>query len=186
MEQIEVRVSLRNFGCRVRQRRRRETRGVNYNNLTRIRCANNYNEKTQKQNKAILPKMCGLNARSINGKVDELAAFMSVNKVLIASITESWLTDEIGDDQISIGGYAIHRKDRTHGRGGGVCVYVSQQISITRYLELEDLNLECMWLWARPPHLPRPLSAIAVYVVYNPRAKCARTEGTLRLPCVLY
>ncbi len=36
MEQIEVRVSSRNFGCRVRQRRRREMRGVNYNNLTRI------------------------------------------------------------------------------------------------------------------------------------------------------
>ena len=86
MEQIEVRVSLRNFGCRVRQRRRREMRGVNYNNLTRIRCANNYSEKIQKQNKAILPKICYLNARSINGKVDELAAFMSVNKVHIASI----------------------------------------------------------------------------------------------------
>jgi hypothetical protein len=71
---------------------------------------------------------------------------MSVNKVHMAAITESWLTDEIGDDQISIGG-----KDRT--RGGGVCAYVSQQISITRYVELEDLNLECMWLWARPPRL---------------------------------
>ena len=143
MEQIEVRVSIRNVGCRVRQKRRRETRGVNYNNLTRKRCTNNYNEKNQKQNKAFLPKICCLNARSINGKVDELAAFMSVNEVHIAAITESWLTDEIGDDQISIGGYVIHREDRTHGRGGGICVYVSQQISITRYLELEDLNLEC-------------------------------------------
>ena len=26
---------------------RRETRGVNYNNLTRIRCTNNYNEKNK-------------------------------------------------------------------------------------------------------------------------------------------
>ena len=179
MEQIEVRVSSRNFGCRVRQRRRRETRGVNYNNLTRIRCTNNYNEKKQKQNKAILPKICFLNARSINGKVDELAAFMSVNEVHIAAITESWLTDEIGDDQISIGEYVIHRKDRTHGRGGGVCVYVSQQISITRYLELEDLNLECMWLWARPPRLPRPLSAIAVCVVYNPPGKGVQEQREL-------
>ena len=92
----------------MRQRRRRETRGVNYNNLTRIRCTNNYNEKNQKQNKAILPKMCCLNARSINGKVDELGAFMSVNEVHVDAITES-LTDEIGDDQISIGGYVIHR-----------------------------------------------------------------------------
>ncbi len=39
---------------------------------------------------------------------------LSVNKVHIAAITESWLTDEIEDDQISIGGYVIQRKDRTH------------------------------------------------------------------------
>jgi hypothetical protein len=164
----------------VRQRPRRETRGVNYNNLTRIRCTNNYNEKNQKQNKAILPKICCLNASSINGKVDELAAcaFMSVNKVHIAAITESWLTDEIRDDQISIGGYVIHRKDRTHRRGGGVCVYVSQQISI-RYLELEDLNLEYMWLWTRPPRLPIPLSAIAVCVVYNPPDKSVQKQREL-------
>ena len=46
-------------------------------------------KKKQKQNKAILPKICCLNARSINGKVDEIAAFMSVNKVHVAAITES-------------------------------------------------------------------------------------------------
>ena len=140
----------------MRQRTRRETRGVNYNNLIRIRYANNYKEKTQNQNKAILPKICCFNARSINEKVDELAAFMSVNKVHIAAITESWLTDEDIDWRVC---------NSTEGPdawswGWGVCVYVSLQIPITRCLELEDLYLECMWLWARPPRLPRPLSAI--------------------------
>ena len=63
--------------------------------------------------------------------------------------------------------------------GGGGCVYVSQQISITRYLELENLNLECMWLWARPHRLPRPLSAIAVCVVYNPPDKSVQEQREL-------
>ena len=35
------------------------------------------------------------------------------------------MTDEISDDQISIGGYVIHRKDRMKERDGGVCIYVS-------------------------------------------------------------
>ena len=92
----------------------------------------------------------------------------------------SWLTDEIEDDQISISGYVIQRKDRTHGRGVCMmCVYVSQQIPITRCLELGDLNLECMWLWARPPRLPRPLSAIAVCVVYNSPDKCVQEQREL-------
>ena len=109
-------------------KRRRETRGVNYNNLISIQITK---AKTS-QNRATLPIICCLNARSLNGKVDELAAFMSVHKVHIATVTETWLTDQIGDDQLSIGGYVIYRKDRMHGRGGGVCAYVSQQIPTIR------------------------------------------------------
>ena len=118
-----------------------------------------------------------MNARSLNGKVDELAVFMSVHKVHIAAITETWLTEDIGDDQISIGGYEIHR---LKGRGGGVCVYVSQQIPITRMIELEDPNLECMWLRVRPPRLPRPLSAIVFCALYNPPDRCVQQQDDLR------
>ena len=121
-------------------KRCRETCGVNYNNLISIQITK---AKTS-QNRATLPIICCLNARSLNGKVDELTAFMSVHKVHIATVTETWLTDQIGDDQLSIGGYVIYRKDRMHGRGGGVCAYVSQQIPTIRCLELEVSNLECM------------------------------------------
>ena len=175
MAQIPVRISSRNQAYK-QQTRRRETQG---HNLTCIKCDNSNNKRTQNQNKAILPTICCLNARSINNKVDELAAFMSVNKINMAAITESWLTEEIEDHQISIDGYVTHRRDRTHGRGGGLVVYVSQQIPITRCVELEVSNLECMWLWARPPRLPRPLPAIAVCVVYNPPDKCVQEQRDL-------
>ena len=116
-----------------------------------------------------------MNARSLNGKVDELAAFMPVHKVHIATVTETWLTDQIGDDQLSIGGYVIYRKDR----GGGVCAYVCQQIPTMRCLELEVSNLECMWLQIRQPRLPRPLSVIVVCVVFNPPDKCVQEQCEL-------
>lgn len=111
--------------------------------LRNITCLSAPTVICNKTNKgAILPRFCCLNARSLNKKIDELAAFMSVNEVHIAAVTESWLTDEVHDDQISIGGYAIHRKDRMKRRGSGVCVYVSQQLPIRRRLDLEDPDLE--------------------------------------------
>ena len=112
-------------------KRRKCRKNVNYNNLIFIERTNNYNANFQRQSKAILPTICCLNARSLDGKVDELTVLMSLHKVHIAAITEPWLTDEIGDDQISIGRYVIHRKDQMKGRGDRVCVYVSQQISVT-------------------------------------------------------
>ena len=66
-----------------------------------------------------------------------------------------------------------------HGRGGGVCAYISQQIPTMRCLELDVSNLECMWLQVRPPRLPRPLSAIVVCVVYNPPDKCVQEQCEL-------
>ena len=105
---------------------------------------------------------------------------MSVHKVHIAAITDTWLTEEIGDDQISIGGYVVHRKDRMKGRGGGVCVYVSQQIPITRMIELEDPNLGYMWQRVQPPRLPRPLSAIVFCALYNPPDRCVQQQDDLR------
>ena len=104
---------------------------------------------------------------------------MSVHKVHIATVAETWLTDQIGDDQLSIGGYVIYRKNRMHGRRGGVCAYVSQQIPTMRCLELQVSNLECMWLRVWPPRLPRPLSAVVVCVVYNPPDKCVQEQCEL-------
>ena len=89
----------------------------------------------------------------------------------MAAVTESWLCDDFEDDQVSIGGYVVRRKDTMQCRGGGVCVYVSYQLPAKRCLDLEHPDLECMWLWTRPPRLPRSVSAIAVCVVYSPPHK---------------
>ena len=128
-----------------------------------------------KRNKRpFLPRICCLNANSLNKKIDELAAFMAVNKVHLAAVIESWFCDDIEDAQVSIGGCVVHRKDRMQCRGGDVCVYVSDQLPAKRCQDLEHPGLECMWLWIRPPRLPRPVSTIAVCVLYSPPDKSAR------------
>ena len=60
-----------------------------------------------------------MNARSLVQKIDELAVFLSVNKIDVAAVTETWFNDDIEEELISIDGYMISRKDRRQGRGDG-------------------------------------------------------------------
>ena len=56
--------------------------------------------------------------------------FQSVTKPDIIVITESWLSDNILDEQITLPGFGSpFRQDRQDGRkGGGVCVYVKKNV----------------------------------------------------------
>ena len=118
--------------------------------------------------KTTLPRFCLMNARSLVQKIDELAVFLSVNKIDVAAVTETWFNDDIEEELISIDGYVISCKDRQQGRGGGVCIYLSEHLHLKRRTDLECLDMECMWLWLCPTRLPRPLTGIVVGVVYSP------------------
>ena len=114
---------------------------VNYNNIN-----NSTINNTTTTQKILLPSLLQLNARSIFPKHDELSALLSVNPVNLVAITESWLHDEIDDSLLAIHGFIFFRKDRTDGRGGGVCVYVNDVISCNRRLDLENPRFECLGL----------------------------------------
>ena len=60
-----------------------------------------------------------------------------------------------------------------------MCVYLLKHIPCRRRLDLENPNLECLWLWNRPTRLPKPLSAIVVCVAYNPHGKTAQKQRDL-------
>ena len=49
-----------------------------------------------------------------------------------------------------------------------------ENIPCQRRLDLENSSFECLWLWLRPEHLPRPLSGIAVCLIYNPPDRSAQ------------
>ena len=60
-------------------------------------------------------------------------------------ITETWLDDTVPDAEVHIESYSIQRKDRNR-HGGGVCIYIRQDLS---YNERSDLNhgcLEATWI----------------------------------------
>jgi hypothetical protein len=46
----------------------------------------------------------------------------------IVGVTESWGRDEILDAELSVAGYELYRRDRSHRSGGGTLLYVSKSL----------------------------------------------------------
>ena len=55
-----------------------------------------------------------MNARSIVNKKKELELTIRDENLDLVAITETWLTDKIEDQEMSIEGYTLFRKDRNH------------------------------------------------------------------------
>ena len=74
------------------------------------------------------------NARSMYHKYEQLLHICENSECEMLCISESWLTNNITDDMISIPGYNLYRRDRDEasgklrGGGGGVCVYVKSKL----------------------------------------------------------
>ena len=105
-------------------------------------------------------------------KVDELEAILkqpysSHND--IAVLTETWQSNMITDDYLAVDGFQIFTKIRTERSGGGVAIYVRDNIPamvLTNITVPEEL--ECLWLQVRPHRLPRQVSSVVVCAVYIP------------------
>ncbi len=58
--------------------------------------------------------------------------------------------------------------DRAGRRGGGVAVYVSDQMKMTKWEQLEEEHIETKWITVRPNKLPRQFSIMIIGVIYHP------------------
>ena len=86
-------------------------------------------------------------------------------------ITESWLTEFVSDNQISLPNYSIpFRKDRCDGRrGGGVAVFVHEALSTERVVSLNATNYPVEDIWLMLPSVQ--LLVIALYIPPNLQSK---------------
>ena len=71
-------------------------------------------------------------------KVDEIPAIVDLHNVSIVCITETWFTEYIGDESLSLYGYNLERKDRMHGRAWDVACYVRNDVLYKRLDRLAD------------------------------------------------
>ena len=83
-------------------------------------------------------KMACLNIASLPKHTDELRILLSDTRL---AITETRLNDIVSDDEVSIRGYNIIRKDRNRN-GGGVCIYMRTNINYAIRNDLKFKKLE--------------------------------------------
>ena len=95
-----------------------------------------------------------MNARSIVNKMKELELTVREENLDLVAITETWLNDKITDEEISIEGYTLIRNDRkdiNKHRGGGVALYIKNELNpihktesyIDNFTESVWCNIRC-------------------------------------------
>ena len=95
--------------------------------------------------------ICHINARSITAanRLEQIEAFIKTeNNFDIVAISETHIDHTVCDSRINIDQYVVHRRDRNRN-GGGVCIYIHEELSSIRRLDLEHHNLEMVWVEVR-------------------------------------
>ena len=92
-----------------------------------------------------LVHICKHLCRSSN-KVDIMYSKLCIEKSFdIICISETWLDDSVSDDEITLDGYSLYRKD--HNRhGGGVAVFVCDRIGVKNRIDIETFDTETLIL----------------------------------------
>jgi len=92
-----------------------------------------------------------LNARSIVNMKKRLELEVIVKRFgyKIIAVTDSWATPEINDCELGLEGFVLFHKDRNEirdGNGGGVLLYVSNDIKCVAIDKLNHLKCESLWV----------------------------------------
>ena len=77
-----------------------------------------------------------LNIQSLRNKLDELRLFCNEYKPHVLSLNETWLDENISDDELHLTGYNIILRSDRDSFGGGVAVYIYE------HLQFNHINME--------------------------------------------
>ena len=104
-----------------------------------------------------------LNIRSIINKKNELNIMVDDIKPHIIGITESWAHNDITYTELGLEGYVMFRKDRIGKKGGGVLLYIKENIPAyeVQLSEEADCN-EAIWCKLVTGH-----TTVTIGVVYR-------------------
>ena len=105
--------------------------------------------------------------RLSSAKFDQIKLFLigksGSPQVDILFLTETFLKPDIPDVLYAVPGFSIHRHDRVSRCGGGVLVFVNDDLKLKRRDDLEDLDLEVIWLEVFPFKSNRSLFISGIY-----------------------
>ena len=90
-------------------------------------------------------KICCLNIRGVLSIIDELKMILDECKFDIMGVCETFIDSNVADNEISIDGYSIGKKNRNR-HGGGVLMYVKDGIDYSEIIELASEQVESVWI----------------------------------------
>jgi len=108
-------------------------------------------------NKWDLPTTVNTNVRgALAGKLNEIKVIKENVGVGVIAITETVCTSNIPDGPLLLSGCNIYRRDRQDGRQPGcIACFVRDSIPPEHWPELNQSDLETLWITKRPPKTPR-------------------------------
>ena len=103
-------------------------------------------------------KIAHLNVNRLVNKLDHVKELVHKHSFDILTLSETWLAPNILDNEITIPGYSLVRKDRqclTKSCGGGVLIFVRDGIPFVVMSDLIKHNFECLWVEIKRPKCKR-------------------------------
>ncbi|GAA52374.1 hypothetical protein CLF_107942 [Clonorchis sinensis] len=110
-------------------------------------------------------KCLSTNCLSLFNKLCDIKQPVCLEQPSIIELTETWLTPDVSDAEISIDGYSIFRADSKRGRGGGVALYLHAALPIPIVLSDTTPAPFCDALWLQVPL--RGFDSLLLGVVYH-------------------
>ena len=122
-------------------------------------------EDNERQNTTPSLTIVHHNVHGLRSKLGDIKANKDLVDIDILAVTETWLSEDVTDQQISLEGFNVYRRDRGDARGG-VCLYVSKRFNIERLqfqtfvefcavkIHATDLQPFIVCVIYRPPKIP--------------------------------
>ena len=105
-----------------------------------------------------------MNVRGLELNFSKLCEYFNhFENIDIFGVTETHL-NENSLSNISVQGFTFLNKRRNNGRGGGVGVYISEELNVKRRYDLETEEIECIWFEIVYPNT----KSFIVSVMYRP------------------
>ena len=77
--------------------------------------------------------------------MDQLRLLSERNGADIITLSETWQNKDIDDNEIELPGYSITRRDRSERTGGGVMIYIRENLVFNERNDLHNSN-EAIWI----------------------------------------
>ena len=105
--------------------------------------------------------------RRSSEKFDQIKLFLIGKsghaQVDILFLTETLIKPDIPDVLYAVPGFSIYQRHRVSRCGGGVLVFVNDKLKLKRQVDLENLDLEVIWLEVFPVKSKRSLFISGIY-----------------------